>query len=178
MEIIPFLIFAFIAFKVFSAFNKVTTSEQGKTAKEMMRQLNKQMQQGSKGRGSTSNISNIRDFAEKGPTARGRERMALRKQNSSQNSPWDHEHDLGGGPSSPGAKVAAEYLKKAQATRRASHKNVEQHGRRGMNVDQNKNRTDSWGERGDSGFLNGTTLVIILVIGGGVLYWLSQLPAS
>ncbi|MEP3891145.1 MAG: hypothetical protein ABJN69_11850 [Hellea sp.] len=174
MEIIPFLIFAFIAFKVFSAFNKVASSEQGKTAKEMMRQLNEQIQ-ASKGQGSSSNI---RGYTEKGPTARGRERMAMRNQHSSQNSPWDHEHDLGGGPLSPGAKVAAEYLKKAQTKRRASHKNVEQHGRRGMNMDQNKNRTDSWGERGDSGFLNGTTLVILLVIGGGVLYWLSQLPAS
>ena len=117
MEVIPFIIFAFIAFNLFRDFKKATPSKSGKTAKEMMRQLNEQMQQASKGQGSTPNI---REYAEKGPTARGRERMALRNQNSSQNSPWDHDHDLGGGPLSPGAKVAAEYLKKAQAARRAA----------------------------------------------------------
>ena len=97
-----------------------------------------------------------------------------------QNSPWDHEHELGddSGSRSPGAKVAANYLKNTRAKRKASHKSPEQYGRRGKNMDQNKNRTDSWGERGDKGLLNGTTLVILLVFGGGVLYWLSKLPAA
>ena len=176
MEIIPFLIFAFIAFKVFSAVTKAASSEQGKTAKEMMKQLNAQMQQASKGQGSTSNMS---DYREKGPTARGRERMGMKNQNPPQNSPWNHEHDLGDNrPGSPGAKVAANYLKKVQTTRRASHKNEEQYGRRGMNMDQNKHRTDGWGQRGDSGFLNGATLVVLLVIGGAILFVLSTLPAS
>lgn len=173
MEIIPFLIFAFIAFKVFSAVTKAASSEQGKTAKEMMKRLNAQIQQASEGQGRPSNMS---DYQEKGPTARGRERMAMKNQAS----PWDHEHDLGGNnmPLSPGAKVAANYLKKAKATRKASHKNPKQHGRRGMNMDQNRHRTDEWGERGDSGFLNGKTLVIILVLGGGILYVLSKMPAT
>lgn len=200
MEIIPFLIFVFIAFKVFTSFSKAASSEQGKTAKEMMRQLNAQMQQASKGQGRSSGMDgyeeNVRTtqgrqriskkgptargrarLAERGSTANGRERLAMRNQSSS---PWGHEHDLGGNdaPSSPGARVAANYLKKAKTKRVASHKNEEQYGRRGMNMDQNKNRTDSWGERGDSGFLNGTTLVILLVIGAGVLYVLSNLPAA
>ena len=173
MEIIPFLIFAFIAFKVFTSFSKAASSGQGKTAKEMMTRLNAQIQQASNAQ---NRASDMRPYEEKGPTARGRDRIALKNQKS----PWGHEHDLGGNnaPLSPGAKVAADYLKKVKTTRIASHKNEKQYGRRGMNMDQNKNRTDSWGERGDKGFLNGTTLVILLVIGAGVLYGLSKLPAA
>lgn len=173
MEVIPFLIFAFIAFKVFSSFSKAASSEPGDTAKDMMKRLNAQMQQ----TGNAQNRpTNINEYMEKGPTARGRERLAMKNQNS----PWDHEHDLGddSGSWSPGAKVAANYLKTTKARRKASHKSPEQHGRRGKNMDQNKNRTDEWGERGDGGFLNGTTLVIFLVLGVAILYVLSNMPAK
>jgi len=53
-----------------------------------------------------------------------------------------------------------------------------QHGRRGQNMDQNRHRTDDWGQRGDSGPFSGKMAIILLVIGGGLLYGLSQIPAS
>jgi len=171
MEIVPFLIFLFIAFKVFSTFTKAASSEQGKTAKEMMKRLNAQIQEASQAQGRTS------DMKRKGPTARGRERMAQREQSS----PWNHKHNLerNNKTLSPGEQVAANYLKaRTRASRKASHKSPEQHGRRGKNMDQNRHRTDGWGQRGDRGILNGKTLIILLVIGGGILYVLSNMPAT
>jgi len=118
MELIPFLIFAFIAFNIFRGFTKTASKVNGPSAKEMMKQLNAQN------------------------------------------------------------RLAANYLKKEKAKRRASHKNPEQRGRRGRNVDKNRNRTDEWGQRGDGGLLGGRNLIILLVIGGIVLYVLSKMPAS
>lgn len=66
--------------------------------------------------------------------------------------------------------------KKIQKARKASHKSPAMHGRRGKNMDQNRHRTDEWGQRGDSGILNSKAFVILLVIGGVVLYALSQMP--
>lgn len=171
MEIIPFLIFGVIAFNIFRSFTKAA-SKSGETSRDIMAKMHKQIQEANSSGNSTPNMSRYRD---KTPTQRGRESMARKGEGS----PWNHEHDLGGNKTvSPGARVAANYLSKTKASRRASHKNAEQHGRRGINKDQNRSRTDEWGERGDKGLLSGKTLVILLVIGGSILYWLSRTPAA
>lgn len=168
MELIPFLIFAFIAFKIFSGFTK-TASKTGGNAKAMMRRLHEDIEKADKLQNEGSHIDRYR---KKSPTQRGRESL----QNKGQ-SPWGEN-----GTVSPGARVAANYLQKSQATRkkarRESHKNPEQYGRRGRNVDQNRNRTDEWGQRGDKGLLSGRNVIVLLVIGGVILYVLSQIPAS
>ena len=116
--------------------------------------------------------SHIDRYRKKTPTQFGRDSLQ-----SKGSSPWGEN-----GMVSPGARVATNYLKKSQASRkkarRDSHKNPEQHGRRGRNVDQNRNRTDEWGQRGDNGLLSVRNVVVLLVIGGVVLYVLSQMPAG
>lgn len=173
MELIPFLIFAVIAFNIFKGFTKTASKPQSGTAKTMMRRLHAEIEKANKLQSETPNMSRYR---EKSPTQRGRESL----QSKGQSSPWNHEHDLGDSTRnlSPGEQVAANYLKKTKLNRKASHKSPTQHGRRGKNMDQNKHRTDGWGQRGDSGFLNGKTILILLVIGGAVLYALSQMPAT
>ena len=172
MEIIPFLIFAYVAFQIFKGFIRPSdpnsaNAETSSSAKDLMQRLNQQMEQANRGQSNRNNSS---------PTQRGRESLARK----SQSSPWNHEHDLGGNQAfSPGAQAAAKYLKtKTRAERKASHKSPVQRGRRGRNMDQNRNRTDQWGERGDKSFFNGKTILIFLVIGGAVLYALSNLPAA
>jgi len=168
MELVPFLFFAFIAFQVFKGFTK-TATKSGGTAKSMMRRMHEDMQKAEKLQDKTSHIDRYR---QKSPTQRGRESL----QNKGQ-SPWGEN-----GAASPGARVAANYLQKSQTVRkkarRDSHKNPKQHGRRGSNMDQNRNRTDEWGQRGDSGLLSGQNFIILLVIVGVVLFVLSQIPAS
>jgi len=166
MEIIPFLIFAFIAFKIFGGLSKSLSSDNGESAKTMMKRLNAQIQETSQAQKRTSNQGR---YQENGPTARGRERLEQKNQNS----PWGEN-----GAVSPGARVAADYLKKTKAVRKASHKSPVQRGRRGKNMDQNRQRTDGWGQRGDNGLLTGKAVVILLIIGGGILYALSQMPVS
>jgi len=151
MEIIPFLIFLFIAFKIFSGFAK-TATKSTETAKDLMQRLNEQVER------------------TQSPTQRGRESLARKEQNS----PWGDN-----GTFSPGGQVAAKYLKnKAKFDRVASHKSPEQTGRRGQNIDKNRNRTDEWGARGDSGIFSGKVLVFLLVAGGIALSILSRLPAG
>lgn len=168
MEIIPFLIFAFIAFKVFSGFTK-TASNAGGSAKEMMRRLNEEMEKAGNLQNEGSHIDRYR---QKSPTQRGRDSLQSKGQ-----SPWADNSGM-----SQRAQQATNYLQKSQALRkkerRESHKNPKQRGRRGVNVDQNRNRTDEWGQRGDNGLLKGRNVIILLVIGGVVLYVLSQMPAS
>lgn len=151
MEIIPFLIFIFIAFKIFSGFTK-SAAKSTETAKDLMQRLNEQMDRS------------------QSPTQRGRESLARKEQNS----PWGEN-----GTFSPSGQVAAKYLKnKTKSDRIASHKSPEQTGRRGRNMDQNRNRTDEWGARGDSGLLSGKALLVLLILGGIALYVLSQIPVN
>ena len=168
MELIPFLIFAVIAFNIFRGFTK-TASKSGGSAKAMMRRLHEEIEKAEKLKSEVPHQSRYRD---KSPTQRGRESLQSKGQ-----SPWGENDTV-----SPGARVAVSYLKNTHETRKkahkASHKNPEQYGRRGKNMDQNRHRTDSWGERGDSGFLTGKSFLFLLVIGGVVLYVLSQIPAS
>jgi len=168
MELLPFLFFAFIAFKIFSGSKKVA-SKSGGTAKAMMQRLHEEIQKAEKLQGGTTDNQRYRN---KSPTQRGRESLKSKGE-----SPWGEN-----GAVSPSARVATNYLQKSQASRqkarRDSHKNPEQHGRRGKNMDQNRNRTDEWGQRGDSGLLSGKTAIILLVIVGGVLYVLSKMPIS
>lgn len=155
MEIIPFLIFAFVAFKVFSGFTKTSQTKVKSSPKDLMQRLNAQIEN---------------DSRNTGPTQRGRESLARKNTHS----PWGEN-----GAGAPGARVAANYIQKtARAARKESHVNPEQTGRRGRNVDQNRNRTDEWGQRGDSGFLNGRNVIILLAIGAVVLFVLSQIPAN
>lgn len=146
MELIPFLIFAVIAFNIFRGFAKAASKSQAGSAKEMLKR-----------------------YQDTTPTQRGRERLDPKGQNS----PW--RDSTAGAPS---ARVAAKYLQKTKAARKAAHKSPEQTGRRGRNVDQNRKRTDEWGQRGDEGLLTGKTAIILLVIGGAVLYALAQIPAN
>ena len=150
MELVPFLFFAFIAFQVFKGFTK-TATKSGGAAKSMMRRMHEDMQKAEKLQDKTSHIDRYR---QKSPTQRGRESL----QNKGQ-SPWGEN-----GAASPGARVAANYLQKSQTVRkkarRDSHKNPKQHGRRGSNIDQNRNRTDEWGQRGDSGPVSYTHLTL------------------
>lgn len=159
MELIPFLIFAVIAFNIFRGFTKATKTK-GPSAKEMMRQLNAQ-----------NRTPNMSRYKEQTPTQRGRESLARQEP-----SPWN-----AGSAARPGAQIAANYLKKTEATRKRARKealkNPIQRGRRGQNMDQNRHRTDEWGERGDSGLLSGRNAIILLVLGTAVLYGLSQIPA-
>lgn len=164
MELIPFLIFAVIAFKIFSGFTKAA-SKTGGSAKAMMRRLNEEIEKAEKLQTEGSHIDRYR---KKSPTQRGRESLQ-----SKGPSPWGEN-----GTVSSGARIATNYAKKAKAARKASHKSPEQYGRRGRNVDQNRNRTDEWGQRGDNGLLKGRNLIILLVVGGIVLYVLSNMPAS
>lgn len=156
MELIPFLIFAVIAFNIFKGIAKASpSSDVGESPKDLMQRLNTQIQN---------------ENRNTGPTQRGRESLARKNANS----PWGEN-----GAVSPGARVATNYIQKtASIARKASHKNPKQTGRRGENVDQNRNRTDGWGERGDSGLLSGRNVVILLVIGAVVLFVLSQTPAN
>jgi len=167
MEFIPFLIFAVIAFNIFRGFTKAaskSTSHSGETAKEMMRRLQEQTQ--------TPNMSRYQNNT---PTQRGRESL----QRKEQSSPWGDN-----GAVNPGGRVAVNYLRqktqqqKAKTARKASHKSPKQTGRRGVNVDQNRNRTDEWGQRGESGFLSGSGVILFLVGGAVILFVLSQLPAN
>ena len=132
--------------------------------------------------GTTSGLSDIKSYLEKmqdgefgdngewrpkadSPSARGRERLAQKRQ---QSSPWqDAEWKA--------AQTKQARLKHQTAARKASHKSPKQSGRRGQNIDQNRHRSNDWGERGDKGFLSGKTMVILLVILFGVLYALSQI---
>jgi len=169
MELIPFLIFVFIAFNIFKGFSKTASKAGSESAKAMMRRLHEEMQ---KAENLQNEGSHIDRYRKKSPTQRGSESLQNRGQ-----SPWGEN-----GVVSPGARVATNYLQKSQAVRkkarRASHKNPEQRGRRGKNVDQNRNRTDDWGQRGDNGVLSGRNVIILLVIGSAVLYALSQMPAN
>lgn len=164
MELIPFLIFAVIAFNIFKGFTK-TTSKSGESAKTMMRRLHQEIEKADKGQNQGSHIDRYR---KKNPTQRRRESLQ-----SKGRTPWSEN-----GAVSPGAQVASNYLQKTKAARKASHRSPEQHGRRGKNVDQNRNRTNEWGQRGDNSLLSGRNAVILLVIGGIVLYALSQMPAG
>lgn len=166
MEIIPFLIFAVIAFNIFRGFTKAAKGNTSGSAKSMMQNLHAQIEKANAAQNRTPNMSRYQDQS---PTQRGRESLSRKGANS----PWGEN-----GSVSPGAQVAANYLKQTKAARKASHKSPVQRGRRGKNMDQNRNRTDEWGQRGDRGFLNGKTLIILLVIGGGLLYVLSQMPAT
>jgi len=167
MEILPLLFFGYIAFQIFKGFTKSNASQQGDSAKVMMKRLNAQIQEASKTQQRTSHQER---YKTKTPTQRGRESL----QRQGQYSPWNDK-----GKASPGAQVAANYLKaQTKAARKAAHKSPEQHGRRGKNMDQNRHRTDGWGQRGDRDFLSGKVVVSLLVIGGVVLYVLSQLPAT
>ena len=163
MEIIPLLIFGYIAFQIFKGFTKVSSDSSTDSAKSMMQNLHAQIERANTTQKPPRNLMQLT------PTQRGRESLA-RKEASS---PWGEN-----GSVSPGAKVAANALEQSKAARKLAQKSPEQHGRRGRNIDQNRNRTDGWGQRGDSGALNGTTLIILLVIGGGILYALSKLPAG
>jgi membrane protein involved in colicin uptake len=98
-----------------------------------------------------------------GPTARGRARLAQKPQISS---PWQNAGETK--PQLYRPKF------KGQKARKASHKNPVQHGRRGRNMDQNRQRHEDWGQRGESGFLSGSGLLIVLAFGFIVLYALSQ----
>jgi len=166
MELIPFLIFAFIAFNVFKGFTKSSKPKATSSPKDLMQRLSEQMER------ANHNTSQKTRYQNMSPTQRGRESL----QNKGQ-SPWGEN-----GAVSPGARVAANYLQKSQAARKKarkdSHKSPEQRGRRGRNVDQNRNRTDEWGQRGDNGLLSGRNLIILLVVGGGALYVLSKMPAT
>ena len=164
MELIPFLFFAFIAFQIFKGFTK-TASKSGGTAKAMMQQLHKEIQKAEKLQGETTDNQRYRN---KSPTQRGRDSLQSKGQ-----SPWGEN-----GAVSPGARVAKRYLQKERAARKASHKTPEQHGRRGRNMDQNRHRTHDWGQRGDAGILSGKNIIILLVIGGVVLFVLSKIPAA
>ncbi|WP_026941658.1 hypothetical protein [Hellea balneolensis] len=163
MELIPFLIFAVIAFNIFKGFTKAAPSKDGNAAQipnDLMRRLQMQM--------------DASNDARKTPTQRGQESLARKTQSS----PWGEN-----GSFSAGGQTASKYLQtrlntKTKSDRVASHKNPEQHGRRGKNVDQNRNRTDEWGERGDKGILSGKPLLFLLVLGGIGLYVLSNLPAG
>jgi hypothetical protein len=139
MELIPFLIFVVIAFKIFSGFTKAA-SKTGGSAKAMMQRLNEEIEKAEKLQNEGSHIDRYR---KKSPTQRGRESLQSKGQ-----SPWGES-----GTVSSGARLAGNYAQKAKAARKASHKSPEQHGRRGRNVDQNRNRTDEWGQRGDNGLL-------------------------
>lgn len=153
----------FIAFKIFSGFTK-TATKSTETAKDLMQRLNEQME-----RTQSSSVGNS-GGRPKNPTQRGRESLARKEQNS----PWGDN-----GTFSPGGQVAAKYLKnKANSDRVASHKSPEQTGRRGRNIDKNRNRTDEWGARGDSGVFSGKVIVFLLVAGGIALSVLSRLPAG
>lgn len=160
MELIPFLIFAVIAFNIVRGVIKAGKNTGGASAKEMMRQLNAQ-----------NRTPNMSRYKEQSPTQRGRERLARQEQ-----SPWN-----AGNAARPGAQIAANYLKKTEATRQRERKealkNPIQRGRRGKNMDQNRHRTDEWGERGDSSLLSGRNFIILLVVGGAVIYALSKIPA-
>ena len=165
MELIPFLIFAFIAFKVFSSFTK-TASKTGGSAKAMMRRLHEELEKAEKLQDEGSHIDRYR---QKNPTQRGQERLQ-----SKEKSPWGEN-----GTVSPGARVATNYLqKKASAARKASHKNPKQTGRRGENVDQNRHRTDGWGERGDGGMFSGASMVVLLGVGAAIIFAFSLIPAN
>lgn len=153
MELLPFLFIALIAFNIFRGFSKASSNSGG----------------GAK----------VNRYEEKRPTQRGRESLKRKGQAT----PWGGNSGMSqGGVSqgglSQGGRVAASYLKKERAKRRASHKNPVQSGRRGRNMDQNRNRSDDWGQRGDGGLLSGKTAIILLVIGAAVIYVLSNLPAS
>jgi len=168
MELIPFLIFGYIAFTIFKGFTK-TATKSGETAKSMMRRMHEEIQKAEKLQSETPDSNR---YQRKSPTQRGRE--SLQSKGKSQ---WGEN-----GAASPGARVATNYLQKSQNSRkkarRDSHKNPKQHGRRGSNIDQNRHRTDEWGQRGDSGLLSGRNFISLLLIGGVVLYVLSQLPAT
>ena len=164
MELIPFLIFAVIAFNIFKGFTK-TSSKTGGSAKAMMRRLHAEIE---KAENLQSEGSHIDRYRQKSPTQQGRESLQGKGQ-----SPWGENGTL-----SSGARVATKYVQKTKAARKASHKSPEQHGRRGRNVDQNRNRTNEWGQRGDSGLLSVKAVIILLVLGGAALYVLSHMPAS
>lgn len=164
MELIPFLVFIFIAFKIVSGFTK-TAAKSGGSAKAMMRRMHEELEKAEKLQHEGSHIDRYR---KKSPTQRGRESLK-----STGQSPWGEN-----GTVSSGSRLAVNYARKAKAARKASHKSPEQYGRRGRNVDQNRNRTDEWGERGDNGLLKGRNLIVLLVIGGIVLYVLSLMPAG
>lgn len=156
MELIPFLIFAFIAFNIFKGFIKASPSaEKGESPKDLMQRLHAQIES---------------DNRNTSPTQRGRETQARKTSNT----PWGEN-----GGVSPGAGAAKNYIQKtASVARIASHKNPKQTGRRGENVDQNRHRSDGWGERGDDGLFSGTSLIVLLVVGAAIIFALSQIPAN
>lgn len=168
MELIPFLIFAVIAFNFFKGFTKSSRPNVKSSPKDLMQRLHAQIEKAESLQSETPNMSR---YKEKSPTQRGRDSLQNKER-----SPWGET-----GAESPGARVATNYLKTTKAiktARTASHKSPEQFGRRGRDVDQNRNRTREWGQRGDNGLFSGRTAIILFVIGGGVLFVLSNLPAS
>ena len=168
MELIPFLIFAVIAFNIFKGFTKTSSKpavKNGGNPKMMMRRLHQDIERANKGQKQGSHIDRYR---QKSPTQQGRESFGHKGK-----SPWGENDTI-----SSGARVATKYVQKTKAARKASHKSPEQHGRRGRNVDQNRNRTNEWGQRGDSGLLSVKAVIILLVLGGAALYVLSHMPAS
>ena len=165
MELIPFLIFVVIAFNIFKGFSKTASKSSG-SAKTMMRRMHEEIKKAEKLQGKTSHIDRYRQKS----STQQRSRESLQNQDKS---PWGEN-----GAISPGARVATNYLKKAKTARKASHKSPEQYGRRGRNVDQNRKRTHEWGQRGDNGLFSGRTAIIVLVVGGVLLFVLSNMPAG
>ena len=163
MELIPFLIIAVIAFNIFKGFNKAS-SKSNPSPKTLMQRLNAEMEKAGQLQKETPHNSRSRNLT---PTQRGRESLQSKGQ-----TPWG-----GNGAASSGARMAAKYLKKEKAKRKAAQKSPEQKGRRGRNVDQNRNRTYEWGERGDNGLLSPRNVIILLVAGAVILHVLSLLPA-
>jgi len=160
MELIPFLIFAVVAFNIFKGITKASSSKTNNSRNEALQRLRAQIEE-------AAQSENQNRYQTKRPTEYGRESFSREEQNS----PW-------GDSVAPGARVAANYLKNSRAARKAAHKNPVQKGRRGKNMDQNRNRTDDWGQRGDSGILSLRSAVIFLALGGAVLYALSNMPAT
>lgn len=156
MELIPFLIFAVIAFNIFKGFIKASPSaEKGESPKDLMQRLHAQIEN---------------DNRNTAPTQRGQESQARKTSNT----PWGEN-----GAVSPGARAAKNYIQKtASVARKASHKNPKQTGRRGENVDQNRHRSDGWGERGDEGMFSGPSLIVLFIVGGAIMFALSQIPAN
>jgi len=167
MELIPLLIFAVIAFNIFKGIIKSSGTKSAQpnmntSAKDLMQRLNQQIEQSNRG---STNKTRYRDSS---PTQRGRESL----QRKNQSSPWGEGVTFSSGEDRKPLNI------KIKSDRKASHKSPIQHGRRGRNMDQNRNRTDEWGSRGDGGLLNGKTLAVLLVLGGAILYALSRMPAG
>ncbi len=159
MEFIVILIFLAVGYNFFRNF--MTSGTSGGSSKTKLSDIKSYLEQMQDGEFSENGEWEPKSD---GPTARGRARLA---QQSRGNSPWQNA-----GAKKPQASRAKSRTQKA---RKASHKNLTQHGRRGRNMDQNRHRHADWGQRGESGFLSGKGLLILLAFGFIVLYALSQI---